>query len=461
MAAITDPSCPCCKEDGRFTCGGCKNIKYCSAECQQADWPSHRLLCKSFKDLHKRPHPDLRRIIAFPSDEDKPRFMWLPVQQRYGYQTVDSREFMQDAVANYAPVSHHAFTQKPLQHLVNIRYDDDGMTKYSKPNESIINATGGRSSLLWQGPVFAECGTRYSASIEISQVQDMDTRSYADVVAFLIDYHNDSAVNEARKMGKVVGVKANCRGDKHAKGLAQFVKVNIPAHHPIFDSDHAISPISAKVGMPLLTNKYNDVAVYNRVRTGYMENVAVTSMQRKCYLDAKADVSKDTTSFGWPPRFWDKEVGNVLIVRKDRKPLKLSTVAALAAYCQYHLPAYFGWAREREEMAEEEETPDIGSYMQATMDEITPEKWTTFLDQWRQEKNRRAKGNNGKNSKIEEVMIELGRMAMTERDGEKLSNRLFGAKTSEYLLGVQAANDDFGGVDFESDTEEEPENGSF
>lgn len=39
----------------------------------------HKVLCKSFADFKERPSEDVRRAIFFPENEDKPRFIWLPV----------------------------------------------------------------------------------------------------------------------------------------------------------------------------------------------------------------------------------------------------------------------------------------------------------------------------------------------------------------------------------------------
>ncbi|KAI1791165.1 hypothetical protein LXA43DRAFT_443895 [Ganoderma leucocontextum] len=39
-----------CQANGKYkACSRCKYARYCSAECQRADWPNHKKVCKSFK----------------------------------------------------------------------------------------------------------------------------------------------------------------------------------------------------------------------------------------------------------------------------------------------------------------------------------------------------------------------------------------------------------------------------
>lgn len=37
--------CYCKKENGKYTCSECFTVKYCSDECQKADWKTHKLEC--------------------------------------------------------------------------------------------------------------------------------------------------------------------------------------------------------------------------------------------------------------------------------------------------------------------------------------------------------------------------------------------------------------------------------
>ncbi|KAI1840214.1 hypothetical protein JX266_013581 [Neoarthrinium moseri] len=71
--------CVMCDKPGQKKCGKCNQAAYCSRECQVADWPQHKALCKTFGDFaeDKRPSNSHVRAILFPAADDKPRFIWL------------------------------------------------------------------------------------------------------------------------------------------------------------------------------------------------------------------------------------------------------------------------------------------------------------------------------------------------------------------------------------------------
>lgn len=91
--------CGHCGKSASRRCGQCKDICYCTLECQQADWYDrdakfkltrtlltgvcrqfHKLLCKQVDSFREKTNEAVRRAIFLPEHEDKPILLWLPVE---------------------------------------------------------------------------------------------------------------------------------------------------------------------------------------------------------------------------------------------------------------------------------------------------------------------------------------------------------------------------------------------
>lgn len=97
--------CGHCAAEATDMCGGekgCKGIRYCSTECQRADWlvrkalscllhdlssseltklrKWHKLLCEDFANFKNKPNANDRRAIFLPQNDTKPRFVWIQVE---------------------------------------------------------------------------------------------------------------------------------------------------------------------------------------------------------------------------------------------------------------------------------------------------------------------------------------------------------------------------------------------
>ena len=60
------------------TCGRCRFARYCSKQCQKADWPEHKLVCSECQDAWKH---KTRRRTEVQYGVVKPD-MWVQVQTR-------------------------------------------------------------------------------------------------------------------------------------------------------------------------------------------------------------------------------------------------------------------------------------------------------------------------------------------------------------------------------------------
>lgn len=157
----TGDTCPRCSEKGTLTCTGCNDIRYCSPECQQADWATHKISCGALlRDLGPRPSADVRRIVAFLPDENKPRFVWAPIEQRSSCESVDMSGYLETSpfYKGQLEFSTNPWTNKALDFGIKIIVDDNFGRNYSADNKPVVTATQGATTFSWCGPIVAYCG---------------------------------------------------------------------------------------------------------------------------------------------------------------------------------------------------------------------------------------------------------------------------------------------------------------
>jgi hypothetical protein len=78
--------CTICGVSAARLCATCRSAVYCSIECQQTDWRTHKLLCRQFKDLSAsnfagRPSPQHHLAIYFPMVTSSPRIVWVDTEE--------------------------------------------------------------------------------------------------------------------------------------------------------------------------------------------------------------------------------------------------------------------------------------------------------------------------------------------------------------------------------------------
>jgi hypothetical protein len=245
----TQTQCPRCKDEGTKVCGGCRNIMYCSAECQQADWPTHKVLCSTFKDFTQRPSTDKCRVVAFLPGEAKPRFMWATVVDKAYYLTIDASSLYPTA-EDYEPkirIFHNAWADTGLDYELQLYFTGGAHEYYPYRNKAVSTATNDMSRFNFQGPLFAFCGRlgKFLGDPEfehdVVQAYDMDMLTYAHLVAYLAYYYNPEF--DAVKGPKVPCVKVACNGDRE-KGVPSHQAVLVPRSHPVFLGKGILSNIA-------------------------------------------------------------------------------------------------------------------------------------------------------------------------------------------------------------------------
>ncbi|KAI0124843.1 hypothetical protein BJ170DRAFT_635333 [Xylariales sp. AK1849] len=81
------PPCTMCNVAKPKVCDACQSSAYCSAACQGADWPTHKLLCHTYKGfLECRPSPAQKQFhragILFPVDQETPKLVWVKITNK-------------------------------------------------------------------------------------------------------------------------------------------------------------------------------------------------------------------------------------------------------------------------------------------------------------------------------------------------------------------------------------------
>ncbi|KAK5118690.1 hypothetical protein LTR85_007896 [Meristemomyces frigidus] len=135
-------------------------------------------------------------------------------------------------------------------------------------------------------------------------------------------------------------------------------------------------------------------------------------MNKTIDVDSKYDFAKGTNSFGLCGVQWHSKVGNVLLVRKDRKPLELDVAEAFGAYCEYHVRNYFEWQTESE------------GYSKA---EVMRIKEVVLAEEHETEEasDDGADDEEDEEDGVEDMIEGVARMGLTEKDSDSIWRRLF------------------------------------
>jgi hypothetical protein len=120
--------CAACDKKGSSVCNRCKHARYCSRECQVADWPIHKKVCPDFAGAasdDERPSPEHHRILFFPTYSTKPELRWAVHRETENnewleFEHPDFDQFMEKAhIKDLA--KHKGHTTLNLMHTLGTR----------------------------------------------------------------------------------------------------------------------------------------------------------------------------------------------------------------------------------------------------------------------------------------------------------------------------------------------------
>ena len=353
---VSSEVCTICDKASAKFCNRCKSARYCSKKCQRSDWPIHRLLCGPFSDLtlDSRPSGEHLRAIVLPVDEDMPKFIWLHCQWHhdddddyYGpFQFPDANTILgSDTLNKSMQIQLNAVLGKELSDTIRLCHRDTFLVDGSKTNQSVTTiATATKTEYYhdWRGPLVAY-GTK-GLGIDQSHCRDLDMNDFRHLADYLVSYGREPRPAPRAASGTMVkGVRINCVGDKNVVKRPHFESVEVPPTDPIFSEykhERDTSDIADRIGLPIFTRQLSpdprwafpkDKEVNKREYP--FVNQDATFLHQCCDPRAKGSLASGTLGWGWSPMKWQNDVGSVLVVRQDRKPLHPLHVEALCRYC--------------------------------------------------------------------------------------------------------------------------------
>ncbi|KAG6989394.1 Ubiquitin carboxyl-terminal hydrolase 19 [Fusarium oxysporum f. sp. conglutinans] len=270
-----DVQCTTCGSSEASRCARCRSAAYCSLECQQTDWRTHRLLCTKFSEQAQdnyasRPSPTHYLAIFFPMDKKRPSIVWI-----------DTKKDKYEVEPYFHPV---------LDQLLHIPGNDGYIGRGLRQVQG--NVLRGRTSWqntlnLWfldpdvtprnittnqaiHGPVVAVMrkGTgyepRHSTDITLTAYRDaIDYLGYyRDTIGSMIEPGQDDHFSKrvlADRISKVIGVRINCLRDQISRQEPQLVEVAVPKTHPLFNLEgDDPCDIPALFGVDLVAKSYSN-----------------------------------------------------------------------------------------------------------------------------------------------------------------------------------------------------------
>jgi len=280
--------------------------------------------------------------VLFDPAKEKPEFAWfasreISSEDEEDYQMLETNSILGgDTSVNYQTIQYNARLDRHLDNTITITYRDTFLIDGSPPNKSVASITTTQPGQChdWRGPIIAYA--RKGPDMNAPAVKDLDMVDYRHVADYFLSY--------ARH---IKGVRINCLGDELMLKRPHFEAIEVPATHEIFAS-HDTSDVVARIGLPILTKKCPPdpkwINSHDPVLNGRdaFENQDATFLHQCCDPRAKFDPSIGSLGWGSCSLPWQNEVGSVLVVREDGKPLLPLHMEALVGYCRKEVQPLLG-----------------------------------------------------------------------------------------------------------------------
>lgn len=328
--------CVMCRTSTAKLCDGCKSVSYCSKECQKDDWVAHKSLCKQVTAFFAtRPSTSHCAGIVFPEDEHDPKLVWVKCDP-----LADVASLLGRPSSEPEPLilTNNRRRSYDLGHSLVLyeRKGGDG----SQSSMAIIKITGGVRAKDYRGPVLVLPETRRGSRYR--DITLADVRVAVD--HFVSEGHRLKRITNLQKKPEYIhGVLLVCPNDNMLFGWPHIKDIRVhPGDHPIsiaakhMESELYVSPptpgrpimsclpgFARSLGLDIVTQMWVPTShIQHRASFWYVNNRAsvlhsVMDVQANCLRESVENIG----------------LGNVLIIRKDWKPL---TARQVEAMCEFY-----------------------------------------------------------------------------------------------------------------------------
>lgn len=182
--------CSKCWIEAKILCNECKNMPYCSPDCQTLDSEAHKILCESFTNYstHDRPTSGHRRCVLFETDGHI-RFVWAKLEYMELSEVINPNNLLR-SIPHGARMLHfarHPKLNRLLDHVVGIFITEDSLKPECRMdlNLSIERVTTSSRSKdqLYRGPVLA--AAMQDRIMEPSRWGDITLKDFSCTIDFL------------------------------------------------------------------------------------------------------------------------------------------------------------------------------------------------------------------------------------------------------------------------------------
>ncbi|KAK7718676.1 hypothetical protein SLS64_002636 [Diaporthe eres] len=390
----------CGKSENVNRCARCKGAWYCDSNCQQADWPCHKILCAKYAKLNEsEPIKNGYRAFLFRADSLEPELLVLPVTWR------GERDFQPIRnLLHHEESKHGQYIESPgfisnmrlrmsyiyrgeiflgIRFACRETFSMDG----SLPNKSIlasVKAVGKIPPHTWAGNIVVRRQHESGSGLRAGSVTMADFRHTIDWLAFYPKMTGEpwDPVRGSKVVlgpvpwstdhfASIQGIQIN--GDQHIEDESERYKaVTVPASHPIRGIMSKplgrISPISKLLDRPLRlvirADQAHEVGA-NRPPPIYGP-VKALLCKIENDTDAVLPILAHHALDGELP-----SIGQVLVVRADDKDLSADDVKAMSM-CREALQGVM--------LASREDKRDMEAAMQRALGSITWDKYFLAFD---------------------------------------------------------------------------------